>query len=355
MDTATLAKQIEENIQYQISKLSFLWSARDKSNDQFLREAANKINHEKENTVINQALTDALLNSMASLIDYYFIFCFIKMGIKNESITKVQYRALNNKLLNNSTQFKEANKKHKSLAFINKKFEDHLSKLKEPEYDEYNINDYWAAFFGDAITAHLFDAKLLTEKKFDFEYLQDGLKINNLVQKYHCYMQSFYCNGHFYRGTKYNIYLDINNCLKHNIVPYVTPKLETFEGEQRGFSYFEFSSSNSIFLKPGLLRDIVELDFDVLQESLKEIADSPTIIRSKLEIVWELDDILKVDKKSGYISEDKKTLYFFVDNILMAKTSQSTFIDAGQSLKKALAKLIIDIENGMKLNLSQFD
>ena len=168
-------------------------------------------------------------------------------------------------------------------------------------------------------------------------------------------MQKFYCNGHFCNGTKYNIYIDINNCLKHNIVPYITPRLEIFEGEQRGFSYFEFNSNTSIFLKPGLLRDIIELDFEVLRESLQEIADSPTNIRSKLEKSWELDDILRIDKKSGYISDDKKTLYFFVDNVLMAKTYETTFIDAGLSLKKALGRLIVDIEDGIKLDLRQFD
>lgn len=355
MDMTTLTKQIEENIEYQISKLSFLWSARDKTNDQFLREAATQKNHEKENAVINQALTDSLLNSMASLIDYYYIFCFIKMGANSNSITRVQYRAFNNKLLSSTTQFKEPNKKDTSLAFISESFNDHLANLKKPEYDECNINDSWAAFFGDAISAHLFDAKLLTEKKFEFQYTEDGLTINTLVQKYHCYMQKFYCNGHFCNGTKYNIYIDINNCLKHNIVPYITPRLEIFEGEQRGFSYFEFNSNTSIFLKPGLLRDIIELDFEVLRESLQEIADSPTNIRSKLEKSWELDDILRIDKKSGYISDDKKTLYFFVDNVLMAKTYETTFIDAGLSLKKALGRLIVDIEDGIKLDLRQFD
>nr|WP_279153529.1 hypothetical protein [Pseudomonas mosselii] len=355
MNMNDLISQIEENINYQIDKLSFLWTARNKTNDQFLREASHKVKHDAENAVVNQALTDGLMNSMASLVDYYYIYCFIKLGIKSEWITKVQYRPLNNKFLISTTSQKEPGSNSSSVAFIKKKFDERIASLNESSTDKININDYWAAFFGDAISNILFDAKLLPTKKFELEYMEGELKINNLVHKYNCYMQKFYCNEHFSNGVKYNIYIDINNCLKHNIVPYVTPKFEIFEGEKRGFSYFEFKQSSSVFLKPGLLRDIVELDFDLLHKNIEQMYTSEVSTRSSLEISWEMCEILKVDKGSDYISSDGKTLYFFVDGILMAKTNEATYIDAGISLKRALGRLIEDIKYGMNLDLSQFE
>ncbi len=355
MDMSGLIKQVEENIEYQVGKLSFLWGARDKTNDRLLEEAANQKVADPENSAINQALTDAIMNSMASLIDYYCMYCFMKIGVKSDRILRVQYRPMNNHALSNASLFKEVGLEKSSVKFIKSQFNSNITGLSGLDLASISIHDYWPAFFGDAISAALHDVRILSTKKFEYDYKDGEFKIDTSVRKYHCYMHRLYCNEHFYGGVKYSIYVDINNCLKHNIVPYVTPKLEMFGGEQRGFSYFEFKKDSSIFLKPGLLRDLVELDFDELRLSLEQVYSRKTTHRCSLEQEWEMDDIIKVDKGSGYISKDQNTLYFFIDNVLMAKSRDATFVDAGLSLKKTLSRLIDDIKWGMNLELSEFD
>lgn len=349
MDIESLLLQIKENIDYQHEKLNFLWSTREPTNLKFLQQSTTQQKVDEENATINQALTDAILNAMASLIDYYCMYCFLKMGAKKELITNVQYRPMNNHAL------LQASSKVPSVENIRARLDEKLKELSKLEPGKINPHDYWPAFFGEAIASILAKTGVIESKKFEISYTQNRFKIDNSIRKYHYLMERLYCNQYFYSGVKYNIYIDINNCLKHNIVPYVTPKLESYEGEERVYSYVEFKNSNSIFLKPGLLKTLVELDFDTLRDNLSQVYNSETRTRSALEISWGMDDILRVDKHNGYLSEDKNTLYFFIDNILMAKTREALYVDVGISLKKTLAKLLSDIRSGINLDLSEFD
>jgi hypothetical protein len=349
MEINSLISQIKENIDYQEGKLAFLWSSRETTNLKFLQQSATQQEVDPENATVNQALTDALLNAMASLIDYYCMYCFLKMGVKKELITNVQYRPMNNYALLQAASFKAS-----SLDVIKARLDEKLRDLSKLELNEICIHDYWPAFYGDAIASALAKTGIITSKKFEINFTKNGFEIDSSIRKYHHLMYRFYSNQHFYGGVKYNIYMDINNCLKHNIVPYVTPKFENYEGEMRAFSYVEFKKSNSLFLKQGLLKTLVELDFDILRDGLKQVCNSETRIRSELEVAWGMDDILRVDKRNGYLSDDQKTLYFFIDNILMAKTREATYVDVGISLKKTLGRLLEDMRLGMNLDLSEF-
>ncbi|MBB4822199.1 hypothetical protein HNP29_005613 [Pseudomonas alcaligenes] len=348
METNILVEEIKENIKYQEKKLNFLWGAREKTNQIFLNQAAREEEPDAENATMNQTFTDALLNSLASLIDYYYIFCFLKMGINEENITKIQYRPINNKALLSSSKFRE-----KSVTQIKARVDSDFSSLAKLKASDFP-HEYWTVFHSEAIASILFNSGIKPEIIPQNFYTPSGLKIDSLIHKYHNHMQFFYCNRYFDHGVKYNIFLDINNCLKHNIVPYVRPSFENYDGEERAYAYIKIENKNSIFLKSGILKSLIEFDFDLMHDSLAQIHNN-TNIENKLEAYLEMNGILRIDMINGYLSKDQETLYFFIDNILMAKTKNAIYIDSYKSLKKTLSCLIGDIRLGMNLDLSEFD
>ncbi|MBX8590244.1 hypothetical protein K5D56_12765 [Pseudomonas cichorii] len=344
-----LILQVKENIDYQESKLAYLWSARDKTNLTFLEQAAN-LALDPQNTTINQALTDSLLNAMASLVDYYCMYCFLKLGIRKEQVTKVQYRPMNNQalLLTNPNKLS-------SLDSVKAHFDECVTGISKKALKDISMHDYWPAFFGDAASSALLKVGVISKKQFRLSYGADGFEIDNVIRKFHFYMYRLYCNQFFCGGVKYNLFIDINNCLKHNVVPYITSKFEVFKNEERAFSYIEFKNDSTVFLRPGLLKTLVDYDFDAMREGLRQVYSTKNGLRSDLERAWGMDGILRVDKGNGYLSQDENTLYFFIDNVLMAKTRDGTFVDVGISLKRALGRLMEDIRWGMNLDMSEFD
>ncbi|WP_165728557.1 hypothetical protein [Pseudoalteromonas sp. 31A1] len=349
-------QQIQENIAYQIEKMNFLCNERRKKSHQVITEVAKKMEISRENELANQALTDALLNSMASLIDYYYMYCFMKLGLKSENITKVQYRPINNNYIQTSSSYKEKGCRP-SIGFIKEQFDKKITEMSNLELSDIQslyIHDYWHAFFGEAISKFLLKVGLLSDK-FKFEYTSEGFKINNLVKKYHFYMEAFYCNELYSNGAKYNIYLDINNCLKHNIVPYLQTEITNFDDKLMGFLFFNFKNEDSVFLKKGLLKSIVDLDYDELRKILNKLSANEKCSHQDPDIKSLIDIHLKVDKINGYVSHDNARLYFFVDEVLIAKSKDATFVDAVGSLNQTLRSLIEDIKRGIELDLSEFD
>lgn len=349
MEIDELIIQVVESINYQENKLDYLWDERERIKLIFLEQVASNA-LDTHIAIMNQVLTDSLLNAMASMVDYYCMYCFLKMGAEKEKITKIQYRPMNNRALRTIKH-----NENKSLETIKLDFDKYITEISKKEISDISVHDYWSAFFGDAANRALFNAGITSERKFGFEHDIDGFKINKNVRKFHYYMQYLYCNRFFYSGVKYNIYFDVNNCLKHNIVPHVTPKLEKFGNEERAFLYMEFKNDSTVFLRDGLLKKIIDCDFNKMKEELEQLNSIETSVQSSLEQDWEMDNILKIDKGNGYISQDENTLYFFVDNVLIAKTRDATLVDVGISLKRTVFYLVKNIREGMSLELSEFD
>lgn len=330
------------------------WNLREKTVKRLLEEVANKKTPDTENININQALTDSIMNSMASLIDYYYIYCFLKMGINEQDITKVQYRPLNNYNLRKTYPSKGKNEKVASMDHIINTTRAKITKTSQQDPSKLSVNDYWPIFFGNAIASHLKDTGMMDKKQnFDFDYCDDAFLIPNLALKYHEYMYRFYCNEHFSHGVKYNIFCDINNCLKHNTIPYVKPKIEKLAGELRGFLYFKFTNRSSIFLKPGILKSIVDMDFERLKNNLKSLHKNKNNYTFEIEKELGIDKIITTDQENGYIIDEE--LFFYIDHVLMRKTQDATYIEAGINLKLVLGKLITDIEQGINLKFSELE
>lgn len=354
METHDYANQIRENIEYQIKKLSMFWNLREKTIRRLLEEVANKKSPDIENININQALTDSIMNSMASLIDYYYIYCFLKMGITEHHITKVQYRPLNNYNLRKTYPSKGKNEKIASMEHIRNDTRVRIIEVSQQDPSKLTGNDYWPIFFGNAIASHLKDTGMMDRtQNFNFDYCDDSFSIPSLALKYHEYMYRFYCNEHFSHGVKYNIFLDINNCLKHNIIPYVKPKIEKLAGELRGFLYFKFTNASKFFLKTGILKSVVEMDFERLRKNLKVLHTDKKNYTFEIEKELGIDKVITTDSENGYISDGE--LCFYIDNVLMRKSHDATYIEAGINLKLVLGRLITDIEQGIRLKFSELE
>ncbi len=352
MDMQDVAKEVEENIEYQIDKLEFLCSESVEENKIFLSDHLNLLNPNKK-SIKNQVYTDSILNAMASLIDYYCIYCFIKIGIREEKITKIQYRPINNKYL---IKAREQNKKtdlkvDELQEFFHKRITDHTN-LKPGEID---INDYWICFFGDAISCVLYEVGLVNERNnaLNYDAANNKFIIEKNVAKYFYYMNFLFCNRYSNSGVRYNIYVDINNCLKHNVVPHLAPKVESFNGEVRMYSYFKLKNSDSIFLKDGILKSIVKADFEILKSDFSRKSNNPSSppLQCTLENELGLGPIITLDPQNGYLSKDQETIYFFIDTILIAKNRDATLVDANNSLLDILRTLIREIRRGVHLDV----
>ncbi|MFC4656586.1 hypothetical protein ACFO3I_16320 [Rheinheimera marina] len=359
MDESTInfTQKIEENIEYQFNKIYFLFGERNKTTKQLMKEVLEKKEPDSGNVTVNQALTDALINAMASLIDYYHIYCFIRIGLGIERITEVQYKPINNYALRSSSSLKNKNKDLPTLDFIREQFNKKIAEICNMDIAGINkipLHDYWHAYFGEAISEILSKVGL-TDKKFNFKFESNKFIIDKKIQKFHYYMNMFYCNEFSQNGAKYDIYIDINNCLKHNIVPYVKMKIISFENEERGYLHFEIKNEDVFFLRRGLLKSIVELSFDETSQILNLINEGESNTHSNADLKWIINNLFTIDKENGYINKDKDRLHFFVGNVLIEKSKDATYVDAAGSLKITLQNLIDDIKRGIGLDMSEFD
>lgn len=355
MNTLGLIKEFEENISYQFEKIEILYSARNETNITYLNETLHPTqNIDKRNATLNQAYSDALLNSLASLIDYYCILCMLKIGMPPSKIRKVQYRSINNKFILDKLKSTSIDKKSISIQELKDIYDSDFSKIHTSK--NINYRDYWIGFLGNAISSSLNEYGV-SAKEFTLAYdvHEERLDINADIKKYFSYMHPFFCNMYNNSGVKHSIYIDVNNFLKHNAVPYITPHIESFENEKRIYSYFEIQNEHHLLLKDGILKDIVGIDFEKLKLNLdsKFCNSNNYDYLCGLEKTWELGRILTLDRTNGHISKDKKTLYFFIDNVLIAKNHHVTLIDADDSLLMVLKVLKREIYNG--LGYEKFD
>ncbi|MDP9686545.1 UNVERIFIED_ORG: hypothetical protein J2W82_000193 [Pseudomonas mohnii] len=355
MNTPDLIKEFEKNISYQFEKIEALYMEREKTNIKYLNELLHPTQEiDQRNAVLNQAYSDALLNSMASLVDYYCILCMLKIGVPESKIRKIQYRSFNNKFLIEKNKLSEVDKKNATIDKLRTIFDAEISKIPEPK--TINSREYWMGFLGKAISSSLNEyGANVSEFQLSYDASEDRLDIDLKIKKYFSYMYPLFCNICNSSGVKLNIYIDINNLLKHNAVPYLTTHIEQFQEERRIFSYFEIKNKHHTLLKDGILKDIVAADFESLKSNIDSKYSNITdySFLCELEKVWGLGRILTLDPKNSHISQDNKTLYIFVDNVLIAKNSEATLIDAGDSLLMALRVLKREIDRG--LNYDHFD
>lgn len=354
MEKEFLTKNLEADILQKIKSIYALATQKESIHkecvDNFVK--IRESSPDKGVEILNQAISDAILNSMATLIDYYCIYCMINIGIDVKRITRVQYRSIGKKFLIENSTLKKEQKEKFSLALLKQEYEKKLFILSKMEIDQFNPNDYWTGYLADAISTILNTYGILESKKInlDFDQSKNHLIINEKIRDYHHCMRFFYCNPSSRTGVRYDIYLDINNYLKHNSIPRVMRRIEEFSNpkEQRIYSFFEIENYKLIFLKDGFLRDILEIDFNTLNQNLKFKFENDNYKLCSLEEEWEIGPIIMIDRKNGFISKDGETLFFYIDSVLLAKTKTSILVDSESSFKSVLGSLIAEIEGKLQ-------
>lgn len=354
MERDLLAENVEADVLQKIKSIYALATQKKSTHKVCLDSFINFRNSssDKEVEILDQALNDALLNSMATLIDYYCIYCMINIGVDVGKITKVQYRLIGKKYLIENSTLERKEKDVLSLNLFREKFEKRLSASCGMDIDQVNLHDYWTGYVADAISATLNAYGVLENKRIDlnFDRVNNRFIFDNKVSEYHHCMGFLYCNPACNTGVRYNIYLDINNYLKHNSIPRVMRRIEEFPDsqERRIYSFFEIDNYKSIFLKDGFLRDVLEMDFDILGDNLEIKFNEGRFGVCPLEQRWEIGPIIAVDRSNGFISNDGGTLFFFVDGVFLAKTRKSILIDSESSFRSVLSCLIEEIEGKLE-------
>jgi len=352
MNSKDLISNIEENIEFKFKKIQNLLSKRQITNNKYLNDRLNpQIEADEDNSILNQALSDAILNSMASLIDYYCICCMLKIGAAEDKVTKIQYRSLSNSFLVKNSKLLKSEKSTATIKTLRDAFNARLSDLMD--INSVDLRDYWSAFLSDAITHTLKEYGVSGVSDFHLEIgeSEGQLKIDPRVEKYIYYMQPLFCNPMSSSGVKHGIYIDINNFLKHNAVPYLSPQIDSFGEEWRIYSYFEIKSAQSVFLKDGILKDLVVSSFDEMKASLEaKYSKSDNFDLCQLEERWGLGNILRVDLANGFISSNKEFLHFFIDNILIAKSENAVLVEADSCLRDSISELYRELRPKLKYN-----
>lgn len=353
MDNLKLSQKIKADILQKIESINLLdkqrWEVRKNCIKNFLN-----INIEINNDLKleNQTLSDATLNATATLIDYYFIYCTLAIGADVKKIRKVQYRSINKKFILDHRSFDKNIKEDTSLEWYREKINLKIKEASGLLSTEIGIHDYWYCYLGDALSSTLYEYGVDTPKTISFDYDESDLtfKIPEKITDFAECILPFYCNPQMNTGVKYSIYLDINNCLKHNTIPYVIYKTETFKNpvETRIFEYFEIKNYKNVFLKDGFLKDIATISFDELKENLEFKKVHGNFEICSLEEKWEIGKVIDIDLKNGYIDEDGNKIYFYLGGILISKTRDSILVDASSSYRDTLSRLISDINRGIK-------
>lgn len=345
-----LIGDIEKNIRYQLKKVNALFQKRHETNLRYLHEYVSpgqELN--EDNAILNQALSDALLSSMASLIDYYSICCMLKLGVPEEKIKKVQYRSLSNTFIIEKASIPKSEKESTTIDAILKQYAEATENNKN--FKSLIGDDYWIGFLGRAISHTLKEYGALEDSTFELAYdeEEDRIKVNPKVEQYYFYMRPLLCNAANSMGLKHNIYIDINNFLKHNAVPYLTNNVEKFIDEERIFSYFEIRNDHSSLLKEGVLKDLLLSGFLDLKDSLKskELNKDNYKFLCPLEKKWGLGRVLTLDPVNSYIDQNDDILYFYIGGVLVAKTKTAIWIDADKSLLTTLQELRREIDRGL--------
>ncbi|RRO10838.1 MULTISPECIES: hypothetical protein [Pectobacterium] len=344
-------KKIEENIFYTRRKIDYLMKTREEELIRFYNAhlRSNYVNYPLPEE--SQILSDAILQSFATLIDYYFIWVALKLGCEIESIKEVQYNSFSDrKFIHTYSEIKKI--QFNDFGEVKKEIENELVKISGLECSEIDISRYWSFICKYAICSEMKkwgrDFKnLIQETESDCDNI-----VNDKVYQYYHYLSFFFCYSCGLEGARYNIYFSLNNYLKHNTVPNILPKVLTFDEERRIYSYFEIKNDYSYFLRDGLLKDILLCDF----EKLKTTLDSKSLYKKREiehEEVYEdplsFHNLISVDVKNGHFNESDGLLFFFIDGVSFVKTKTSILIDAHYSLNKTTNDVFDRIESCMKL------
>lgn len=331
-----------KNIDYQSKKLVLLSNTFDHSMKVAINLFSNRLSDEdflidQDEYFKAQVDADALLNAYASLIDYYYIFIAIKMNVPEHLINKVQYKKIANNLVTKGMSWSDFISDLKSV--IVGKFGQ-----KYNLWDEYYY--IWAEVFKkELVFWGVFDRNI---KPYTEEKTKDGkvfITPHPLIQEYYSLTNFLHCyrNGD---GHKYNIFLELNNFLKHNRYPLLQYELHVLGGNTYAYAFYTIKKSDYKMLKDGILKIFAEIDFNVLKSALEHLSkDTGTFSELEMELGM---PILTIDKSNGY--EYQGALYFYLSDVLISRKSDSISINS-RDLFSVSGRLVREIEKAVDIKI----
>ncbi|MCD6619541.1 hypothetical protein [Aeromonas veronii] len=328
------------SIEYQNRKISTLIKIRQEYMNLFLTSHALEQKSEQLNDLknISQILHDGLLNAFASILDYYNIAFMLRLGAPFDKISKVQHqRITNEKLMRQSGK----NDIESFLGDLNVQLKSNNT-LKVLLNND-NLWEYRYYLYGDLISKYLKHIGVVATNHQPYQVKGDQIIFCEIIKDYLNYTRGFFCTKLDTYGVGFNIYLDINNFLKHNTVPFFTPHIETFDNEEtRVYAYFKIEKSQYIYLNNGIVKHFASYDFDKLRACLQEKESGAYTTAVEDEIG--LPGILTVDNKNGFENKNENGIYFYLDDVLIMRERNSIFIDSMSSLVKVYHRLWREIE-----------
>lgn len=337
-------EKTKKDIDYTVVKLKYFINRRDKYlNDLFNSHLQRP---HMEHDILNEAqfYTDAILQTMATLTDYYFIWVSMKLGCKENKICSVQYKAFSDKMLIASYNAqKKVKVKVKSISSLSKEIDKEIQMITGKSSNELCPKSYDEYYFHYALSSVIKSWGIPKTERDSHKLVDDVLYMGFY------YLEPFMANSLILLGgVKYNIYLTINNYLKHNSVPVVIPIVEYFQNKPRIFAFFNIENEYAFFLRDSYLKEILLYDFDDFKKELCTMLDQK---KRSIEIPYThtVFDHVNVDINNGCFNEKEGALYFFVDDIAFIKKKDSLLIEAAFSLQRAAVRLSEKIKSQMVL------
>lgn len=284
-----------------------------------------------------QVDADSLLNAYASLIDYYYIAIAYKMGGHEDIMNKVQYKKISNNLITKGVAWSDyVDSLNKDLS---KQFE-----FKNDSLDKYFL--MWSNIFKQ----ELVDWKVMAAKEPAYtEHKEKSGKVSitphDKVREYDELTRFLHCNRTG-TGHKYNIFLELNNYLKHNRYPLVRYETQKLKTTTYAYSFYTIKKEEYSHLKTGIIRSFAEVDFYELKDALAHCYKK-TGKYSDLEMRLGIP-IIRVDYENGY--EYNSSLYFYLDNVLISRNHDSISISS-RCLFTTSGRLIREIEKKLDLEI----
>ncbi|NCG50830.1 hypothetical protein [Serratia fonticola] len=330
-----------ENMEYQAEKMRFLSELFHKAMQDAVEEVFCKgmgNSHPKDSYAIfkAQVYADSLLNSFSSMVDYYYIDMAIRMGVPPDKMTCVQFKKISNYDIAKGVDWS---------TFINK----NRSAIDRLE-DDWDVKYFlWSPVF----KKELVKFGLMTKDDSPYtEVKKEGAEKVNiephaLVRKYQERTEFLHCDRTGV-GHGINIFLELNNFLKHNKSPLIDYELQELKNrgktESVALPFYRIKEEDYCFLGPGIIKHLAGIDFEYLKESLGLLYKHNKIS----EIEFELGSVISVDKENHYCRGE--SVYFSMDNILISRTKNSISINAW-SLFMASKKLLNGIEQNLGISL----
>lgn len=334
------------NIKYQSKKIVYLANCFDKSIKSSINEVLQTGNSNIDpigNDIFFKAQVDAdsLLNAYASLIDYYYIYIANKMNVPSDIMNSVQYKKISNDLVTNKKSWRE---------YMNELSEVIEEKFESPN-DIWNINHF---IWSETFKKELVKWKIMSKDTPAYvESEKDNGKVNitpnPLINEYYKFTEFLHCNRTA-NGHKYNIFLELNNFLKHNSYPLVEYEIQKLVNNKKNynyaFAYYTIHRKEYHLLKNGIIRTFAEVDFNVLKKALEFLYENRGVF-SELEMDIGLP-IINVDRENGYLYNS--SLYFQLDGVLISRSEDSISINAN-SLFKVSGDVIREISKAIGCDL----